>query len=559
MVSLLGALIALCRLPSLGAQQVSAERDVQTKGEFWEMRPGLLTHVQDGYLTLVSLKPRIPLTLIKRLKYPPFSALPILAAMVRLETALINFLGIVSFIYPHANQDMKRGLMTDFMDVVSRDHPHVASILPNFLRPLSPHLHPPKNLPLFPVVIPQPKQGTWIIDESVAPVDPSQDPFYTPDPSLYEHLENGDIIAIRRVGLSAVLSNASTSYQISFRSESTSGSPTADLTVLIIPDHYDNKTLLSYQEAEDSAFLKCAPSYSVASGDNDPLMNLALNEGWALNIPDHQGISSAFAAGIYSGKTTLDSIRAVKNAESMLGFSFENLGLHGYSGGSIATGHALELQPSYAPDVTLTCAAVGGYIVNLTSTFETINGGLFAGFCPPALIGLSTEYPELDKMLQTAFRPGYRDRFYSSIHNCASGDLANFLGQDIFTYVTAGNSFLYNSTVQDVLNENSLGKVAPSIPLFVYHGVRDEIAPIAEVDKAVDFYCQSGARVEYSRQNSLAHLTTAVMSTQDVLNYFKRTFDGQLPANCASHQDAIDPHQHSPSLKDISTMISRYL
>jgi hypothetical protein len=53
--------------------------------------------------------------------------------------------------------------------------------------------------------------------------------------------------------------------------------------------------------------------------------------------------------------------------------------MSGYSGGAQVTGWAAQLQPTYAPDVKLTGAALGGLPADLAAVMRQLNGGPFGG------------------------------------------------------------------------------------------------------------------------------------------------------------------------------------
>lgn len=461
--------------------------------------------------------------------------------MINIAASVTKLLAVLTFLDSNVNNELKQNKPVDILGLLKGEHADAIPILPGLLQFFSPKFHPPADLPLFPPIVPTPKEGTWIYNTSISPIVPDQDPFYFPPYDSYANLKNGEIIAIRAAGVNVVVTNSSRAYQISYRSESTSGKPTAEVTLVVFPEVYDGKTVLSFQSPEDARSTLCAPSYTLTSDDSNSLHQVFLGEGWVLNFPNYEGINSAFGAGVKAGKATLDSLRALKNAKAALGFDYSTVGLYGYSGGSIATGHALELQPSYAPEIEINAAALGGYVVNLTSTFETINGGIFAGFAPTGIIGLSYEYPEIANLLAAAIKPGYQKRFYSSANNCAVGNLVNFFGQDIFSYLQNGDSILYEDAVQRAFSESQLGQAKPTVPLLVFQGVQDEIAPVGEVDKVVDFYCRSGANVEYWRQDDLAHITGAILNNDAVTDFLRKAFAGYVPPQCSSYKAAITP------------------
>jgi hypothetical protein len=119
---------------------------------------------------------------------------------------------------------------------------------------------------------------------------------------------------------------------------------------------------------------------------------LALGLGWYVNVPGFEGPLASFALGVQEGHAVLDSVRAVLHSNFGLNET-TRYALWGYSGGSLASEWAAELQVQYAPDLNFVGATLGGLVPNATSIFETITGTRWAGLIPSALLGLTSQYP----------------------------------------------------------------------------------------------------------------------------------------------------------------------
>lgn len=159
---------------------------------------------------------------------------------------------------------------------------------------------------------------------------------------------------------------------------------------------------MSYQTAEDSPTSDCAPSYSLQQGTSLAgvlpqaeilLMDTLLARGWYVNTPDYEGPKSYFTVGANSGQGVLDSIRAVLSTGNQTQIHGNaQVQLWGYSGGALASGWATQLQPSYAPDLTIIGAALGGTPVDLNATMNAANKSPFCGLIPAGIHGLSAQY-----------------------------------------------------------------------------------------------------------------------------------------------------------------------
>ncbi|OAX84550.1 hypothetical protein ACJ72_01069 [Emergomyces africanus] len=175
----------------------------------------------------------------------------------------------------------------------------------------------------------------------------------------------------------------------------------------------DRKALL-YQFAGDATSPNCAPSYAklnssepggrmgTATTHAEFILGMAaLERGWVVTTTDFEGSNAAF----------LPNIRDA------------NVAMWGYSGGSLASGFAAELQPSYAPELWIVGAALGGTVPNIKTA----------------------------------------------------------LNADICTYVKGGEAVFDLATVNRVMAENSIRQHTPDIPLLVYNAVKDEISWVNDI------------------------------------------------------------------------------
>lgn len=345
----------------------------------------------------------------------------------------------------------------------------------------------------------------------VTVTSPASDPFYAA-PSNITDYKPGDIIRHRNLPNPAVgITGLEASYQLLYRTTDSLGNPEAAVTTILVPKNAGSNKLLSYQIAEDAAAVQCAPSVAIQQPSFDTSYQTLLDQGVVVNIPDYEGPKSVFSAGVQAGQATLDSIRASLQSKDLTGLSEDaNVAMWGYSGGSIASGWAAQLQDSYAPDLNdnVKGVAVGGFVTNLTATALLVNKTPYVGFLPAALLSLATAY-NLEDLINDELIPATADEFKQAQSQCMIADLAQFAGQDLFTYFKDGMGALYLPQVQAVLQKLTMGKMAPKAPLFVYQGEQDQIAPVGSVDETISEYCAAGAAVNYYKDPNTEHLGTA--------------------------------------------------
>ncbi|QKX54854.1 uncharacterized protein TRUGW13939_01944 [Talaromyces rugulosus] len=395
------------------------------------------------------------------------------------------------------------------------------------------------------------------------PSQPTADPFYTP-PAGYETSAPGTILASRAppggiAAFSAAPLNVDSAWQILFRTTDSFGKATAAVTTILIPNNADYTKLLSYQVAEDASDPNCAPSYAFQLGAATDgalgllmpqaellLIETALAQGWVVAVPDHLGLKAAFLANNLSGQTVLDNIRAALSSTDFTKISSDaTVAMWGYSGGSLASGFAAELQPSYAPELNIVGAALGGTVPQILPVINATNKGLFTGLVPSGIMGLANEYPEIDTVISEYLLPSKKDAFEKARSQCLVGDIIDYLGQDVYSYVT-NSSFLTNDAVTKVLNQNNMGQNAPEIPLLVYKSSNDEISDVKYTDSLVSTYCAAGTSVEYKKDFLSEHGTMAVIGAPDAILWLEDRMRG-VPVNTSCSTSSTFTSLSNPS------------
>ncbi|KAK3181508.1 hypothetical protein K4F52_007218 [Lecanicillium sp. MT-2017a] len=318
-------------------------------------------------------------------------------------------------------------------------------------------------------------------------------------------------------------------------------------------------TVLSYQVAEDAASVDCAPSYAfqLASATGPflgtiitqlelLLIQAALEQGWVVVVPDFLGPNSAYLANRLAGQATLDGLRATINSAPFTGISKDaTLTMWGYSGGSVATNWAAELQPTYAPELSIAGAAVGGTVPIVNTVITTINKGPLAGFIPAGIVGLMSEYPELTEIIEKHLKPEYAKKFYSVRNQCLAANAVTFAFSNILEMFDVPDLILTNPTAQRILKENDVGANTPQVPFFWYKPIIDEISPIEDTDELVNSYCSRGVSIEYVRDLLSEHGSAAATNAAKALVWLRDRMEGKaVIAGCtttSTFSSLLDP------------------
>jgi hypothetical protein len=378
---------------------------------------------------------------------------------------------------------------------------------------------------------------------------PSKDPFYTYTGSKpLGDIAPGTVLKKRAVTLKiASLTVPYTSEQVLYRTTGEQGQPTATVTTIIKPlASLLGTKIVAYQTAYDALGSECDPSYTLRGGnpgDTDSqaeaaVIALYVTAGYTATVPDYEGTSLQWAAGQESGYNTLDAIRAT---ESYLGApSSTQVGMLGYSGGSIATEWASELAPKYAPELDIIGAASGGVPVDLAQNLTYINGDDdWSGVIPAVLDTLSNTFGvNLKKYLSP-----YGEKITKAVHSqCIASFAANYPGLTFqqLVKVQYANPFQVPVLVR-IMNHLLMGTAPghPAEPLLLgvgnQDGTGDGIMVAGDVEALAHEYCTQGVPVTFEEYSGLAHTEAAVPFETDAMTFLTNLFTGGAPSNgCSS-------------------------
>ncbi|HET6151619.1 MAG TPA: lipase family protein [Marmoricola sp.] len=376
---------------------------------------------------------------------------------------------------------------------------------------------------------------------------PGNDPFYDVPANIASY-PDGAVIASRRITAYAYLvPMPATSWQILYRTNDSHGDPTATVVTLMVPTipwkGAGPRPLVSYQTAEDGVSQDCAPSFGLRAGvvfsggsaaAETGLMAAALAEGWAVTVPDYEGPDSEFLAGRLEGQAVLDGVRAsLAFAPAGLPASTP-VGLWGYSGGSIASSIAAQLQTDYAPALNVQGVALGGLVGDIRSTIDDFSGTAFGGAIAMGVNGPLRAFPEAG--LGRYLSASGKKKIAAAANDCIAEGVLRYPGLSLADIEAFPNA-LDTPAVADLLRSNSpLGTAGtPTAPVYDYHAIHDELAPINRDREMMHRYCDAGVTVQHVEHALAEHISEAVTGASGALAFFSARFAGKPAVNtCAS-------------------------
>ncbi|QHN26067.1 lipase [Gordonia pseudamarae] len=370
---------------------------------------------------------------------------------------------------------------------------------------------------------------------------PLSDSFYKTPKNIAAY-KQGQIISTRSRPNPPAFVDVKT-YQIKFRSNDSENKPIAAITTVLVPNRKKaNGPLLSFQHIVNAVGLECAPSQVLWTQDPNltireaPALNVVLQQGWTVSIPDHLGPRSAYGAAKLGGQISLDAITATQNF-TPAAVKHSKVGLAGYSGGGMATAWAAALAPKYTPDLNIVGAAYGGVPMDLIKMAEGLGYNRphpAFGLAFAAAIGLAREYS--DKVTIFDFLSTDGKRMFSEMRNACTNDVLRIgAGHSARQVTKSGVQLFENKTFRKIGAENSLAMYpgVPTAPIFEWHSPTDVLIPLDSISSTIRRYCKAGTKVQTLLTPSPEHMSAAVIGVLPAMDFLSARFRGEpVPSTC---------------------------
>ncbi|MFT4200562.1 lipase family protein [Gordonia sp. (in: high G+C Gram-positive bacteria)] len=365
---------------------------------------------------------------------------------------------------------------------------------------------------------------------------PTGDRFFDHWPSNLGALSPGTVIAARRVTptAGAVLGQpVRRAVLLKFATRDSHDAPSFGTATLLYPTaRWSGRgptPVLVDDVAIDSLGARCTPGYAMShvrdGGTNDPdrvppTIQWALDRGFKVLVPDHQGARMAYAEPIAGGRVVLDSIRAMRGLDRQtqrLHVVDAPLVMSGFSGGAIATHGAVKQLDDYAPDLKplIRGTALGGMPADFALLPGSMNATWATGVLHVATLGIIRERPELladaNDFAQWMAMSPIKD-------SCTTP--AGMLGPTLWPMQLmsrSGDPF-HSKLATDLYRVTAMRGRPAGTPLFVYHGRFDWWVPAAGARGFVDDQCRIGVPVTF-HEFGAEHWTSAFVGFPDALTW----------------------------------------
>ncbi|HJT90793.1 MAG TPA: lipase family protein [Mycobacterium sp.] len=227
-----------------------------------------------------------------------------------------------------------------------------------------------------------------------------------------------------------------------------------------------------------------------------------LDRGFALVVTDYQGIGTYGppTAGIRvpTAHAVIDSARAAKRLPGTSLDPHGPVAFWGYGPGGTAAGAAIEMAPSYAPELDVVGAWVGAPNADYALYADYADGSTLVGTMGYALNAFIAAFPEAEQAIMATLTPRGVDFLQKTRYNCTDEVITKFMFRHLQPYFNEDfHQILGSEPIKSALAAQRLGSMKPTAPIQININRFDPLSPwVGARQLAVD-WCAQGADVQF--------------------------------------------------------------
>jgi triacylglycerol lipase len=248
-----------------------------------------------------------------------------------------------------------------------------------------------------------------------------------------------------------------------------------------------------------------------------------LDRGFAVVVTDYQGTGTYGppTAGIRipTARAVIDSARAALRLPATSLSADSPVAFWGYGPGGHAAGAAVELAPSYAPDLNVVGAWIGAPNADYALYADYADGSMLVATMGYALNAFIAAFPEAEQGLMSTLTPRGVDFLQKTRYSCTNEVMLKFMFRHLQPYFNQDYHQIFGSEpTKSALAAQRLGTLRPTAPVMIDINRWDPLIPWIGARQLAAHWCGLGADVEFwtNQQPPFLNKTAA----NDRMTYF---------------------------------------
>ena len=257
------------------------------------------------------------------------------------------------------------------------------------------------------------------------------------------------------------------------------------------------RPVIAYAPGTSGMADRCAGSAVLGTVGSSPAILPLLLAGYRVVATDYQGLGTpgghTYLNRIASGRALLDVARAADVEPTT------PVVLFGYSEGGFASASAAELAATYAPELNIRGAYVGAPPADPTLNIDTLDNTGLGSAVLFTVDGMINAYPERAEGIRSLFDSDGIAALDAAQNWCTTDPAATAIVRtsELTRDGRPLNEQLSNPVLAEITETNTVGRIAPAMPVYLSHAVADDTVPIEQSRTLLRRWQDLGANITY--------------------------------------------------------------
>ncbi|MBN3510912.1 triacylglycerol lipase [Mycolicibacterium septicum] len=248
-----------------------------------------------------------------------------------------------------------------------------------------------------------------------------------------------------------------------------------------------------------------------------------LDRGFALVVTDYQGTGTygppTGGIRVPTARAVIDSARAAKHLPGTSLTPDGPVAFWGYGPGGTAAGAAVEMSPTYAPELNVVGAWVGAPNADYSIYADYADGSMMVGTMGYALNAFIGAFPEAEQSIMDTLTPRGVDFLQETRYNCVDEVIMKFMFRHLQPYFNRDyHEILASEPIKSAMAAQRLGTLKPTAPVQININRFDPLFPWVSARQLAADWCSQGTDVEFWTNEQPPFLNKT--DTNSMLTYF---------------------------------------
>ena len=337
-------------------------------------------------------------------------------------------------------------------------------------------------------------------------------------------------------------------YRVLYRSTGLKGEPIAVSGMVIVPPGpapQGGRPIVAWAHPTSGIEPQCAPSLAHFGLQQIQGLRDMIRHGYIVTATDYPGLGTPgphpYLVGKSEGRAVLDAVRAARELAGEAAAS-NHFAVWGHSQGGQASLYAGLLAKEYAPELDLAGIAVAAPATELGQLLrDDLPTPAGKNLLAMTLWSWSRVFDiSLEKVVAPAAIPIVNALAKTCLESPLDIEPRLRFGRDLQKRFLLVNNLTEIEPWRNLLAENTIGTLPPSIPVFIAQGTADKVVDPPVTAAYMKEICAAGSHVTFLSLPGVGHGSAAMKSALTAVGWMAGRFAGSPAENDCPEASARD-------------------